>query len=162
MADVQELTRRHDETIARLELQEAREKRTRWTAVLSVLGALGAGGGGGLAYLDRGSDTDTMETVVAKHIALADSREASLATELKHLDRQQQAIRDAVIRLQVTVEGLSKTPSRRAPSRQVQAGLVEVNKLLAEIKREKRSEKPISVSSAEVQGVRELLFQQLK
>ena len=124
---VHDLTRKHDETLERLQVQESKERRNRWTVIISLLGALGAGGGAGGAYLQDIGNDESVKTVVATHVATYEQWRDGADGDLKQLMVEQQQLRDAVIRLQVTVEMLS---DKHRGGTQLREGLAEVERLL--------------------------------
>ncbi len=134
-----ELTRKHDETLERLQVQEGREKRNRWTVLLSLLGALGAGGGGGIAYLQDMGDDESVKTAVATHVATYEQWRSATNEDIGQMVIEQKNLRDAVIRLQVTVEMLSDKHSGNA---RLRAGLAEVSELLGATGKQAPKSKP--------------------
>lgn len=127
---IQELTRKHDDALERLDLQERKERRNFWAVLVSLVGALGAGGGGGIAYMQDLGDDDNVKTVVAVHVATDKQWKANADSDINTLLEQQQKLREAIIRLQATVEGLS---ARHRNSDQLRRELVEVERMLGDL-----------------------------
>ena len=125
-----EFTRKHDETMARLELQEAKEKKNRLSIIVSLLGAIGVGSGGGLAYFQDDAEDQNVKTVVATHVALDDVWKADADDDIESLMEEQQKLRDAVMKLQFTVETLS---DKHRGGRQLKADLAEIETLLEHV-----------------------------
>ncbi len=152
---LRDLTLKHAEAMARIEQQEAKERRNRWTAIISILGALGAGGGGSVAYFQDDAEDEDIKTVVATHVAVDAVWKEDTDADLDSLAGQVATMRDAVIRLQVTVEGLS---GKVRGGRQMKAGLDEVEDLLGQIKRAKRKKEHAKPAAADVQRYKGSLF----
>lgn len=154
----QELTRRHDEAVARLDEQERKERRNRWTIIATLISALTAGGGGATAYLNN--DDDDIKTVVATHIATYDQWKSGANQDIDELLEQMQKLRDAVIRLQVTVENLSE---KHRGGERLRHELGEVGRLLDGLEtkgKPARAAKPAPASSEQVQQYKTELFEE--
>ena len=148
-----ELTERHDHALERLSAYEGAQKGHRRWMITAVLTALGAGGGSGvLAYTDSSGD-DNMETVVATHVATSNQRAKVVDGDIGDLQDQQMKLREAVIRLQVTVEGISGKVRGNAD---IRAGLREVGDLLEDMhhgkRRSRKGGRPAPESVQELRG----------
>lgn len=126
---VHELTRKHEETIARLEAQEAKAKAQRWTVITSLLAALTAGGGGGFAYFADDAEDDDVKTAVAVHVATAEIQMGDLEDDLDDLNDELEKAAKALAKLQGAIETLSRSNAR---ARREVAGIGELVEELAE------------------------------
>lgn len=122
----EQLTKSHAEALDRLTGQETAAKRQRNYLMITALTAV-IGGGGGATALIR-NDDENVKTVVATHVAVYED----WRPDVDAMQDQLMNLRDAMIRLQVTVEGLSDK-HRGGRSGELRARMDEVEGLLSEI-----------------------------
>lgn len=127
-AQLHELTKSHDDALVRLEMQESSTKKTRNYLIITALTALLGGSGSATALL--GNDDESVKTVVATHVAVDEMWKAGADADIGALIDQQKKLRDAVLKLQFTVEGLSDK-RRGAGGGDLRARLDEVEGLLS-------------------------------
>ncbi len=122
------LTERHDATVARLEAHESTVKKQRNYLILTVLTALAGTGSGATALI--GNDDESVKTAVATHVAVDEMWKDGADADIGALIDQQKRLRDAVLKLQFTVESLSE--KRRGSGGDLRARLDELESLLGE------------------------------
>jgi hypothetical protein len=152
---LQELTSRHDEALQRMEDYERKQKSGRITLITTLLTALGLGGGSGVAYFQDDSE-ETMQTVVASHIAADDLWKENADRDLEDIKDSLDLLRDAVARMQGAADARATGSRGRG---EVGARANEVDRLLKLIEfKARKPPKPTKASRDDVQALREQLF----
>ncbi len=145
---------RHDAAEARLDQQEAAARKNRNYLIITVLTALAGGGSGATALL--GNDDESVKTAVATHVAVDEMWKDGADADIGALIEQQQKLRDAVLKLQFTVGGLSE--KNRGGGGDLRARLDELEGLLGPAPERRTRRKREAPAPESVQRLKGELF----
>ena len=147
------LTSSTNDALARLDVHESTARKQRNYLILTAFTALLGGSGSATALL--GNDDESVKNAVATHVAVDEMWKDGADADIGALIAQQKKLRDAVLKLQFTVEGLSERG--RGGGGDLRARLDELEGLLGPVL-ERRSRKREAPAPESVQRLKGELF----